>query len=59
MAATKNFAGLTGPLGFDKTGQLRRPLFIVGVQDGKARKMKRYSPKSLGDRTLGKSRKNP
>jgi branched-chain amino acid transport system substrate-binding protein len=42
LAATKDFAGLTGPLSIDKNGQAQRPRFIVGIQAGKPRMVKRY-----------------
>jgi branched-chain amino acid transport system substrate-binding protein len=44
LAATNDFACLAGPLSVDANGQAQRPLFIVGVRDGKATKVRCYAP---------------
>jgi branched-chain amino acid transport system substrate-binding protein len=42
LAELKDFAALTGPLSFDKSQQARRAVFIVRLEGGKARTVKRY-----------------
>jgi branched-chain amino acid transport system substrate-binding protein len=42
LADVKDFAGLTGPLSFDKDQQARRDVFIVRIDAGKATRIKRY-----------------
>src|SRR5262249_3466190 len=42
LAEVKDFAALTGPLSFDKNQQARRVVFIVHLESGKARPVKRY-----------------
>jgi branched-chain amino acid transport system substrate-binding protein len=43
LAGLKDFPGLTGPLTFDEDRQLRRPAFVVRVENGQARTEKRYA----------------
>jgi branched-chain amino acid transport system substrate-binding protein len=43
LAALKDFPGLTGPLTFDEDRQLRRPAFVVRVENGQAKTEKRYA----------------
>jgi branched-chain amino acid transport system substrate-binding protein len=44
LAKPKDFAGLTGPLSFGEDRQLRRPAFVVRVENGQAKTEKRYGP---------------
>ena len=44
LAETEKFAGLTGPLGFDKEQRLRRPAFVVQWENGQGKTVKKYSP---------------
>lgn len=43
LAATKDFAGLTGPLSFGNDGQAQRPVFIVGIKDRQPAMRRRYA----------------
>jgi len=44
LAETEKFAGLTGPMGFDKEQRLRRPAFVVRWEDGQGKTVKRFNP---------------
>jgi branched-chain amino acid transport system substrate-binding protein len=44
LAKLKDFPGLTGPLTFGEDRRLRRPAFVVRLQDGRAVTVKRYGP---------------
>jgi branched-chain amino acid transport system substrate-binding protein len=44
LAEIEKFAGLTGPLGFDKEQRLSRPAFVVRWEGGQAKTMKKFSP---------------
>jgi branched-chain amino acid transport system substrate-binding protein len=44
LAETQEFAGLSGPMGFDKEQCLRRPAFIVRWKNGQVKTVKKYNP---------------
>ncbi len=44
LAKLKDFAGVTGPLSFGKDRVIRRPAFVVRVENGQAATVKRYAP---------------
>jgi branched-chain amino acid transport system substrate-binding protein len=44
LAETDKFAGLSGPMGFDKEQCLRRPAFVVRWDNGQVKMVKKYSP---------------
>jgi branched-chain amino acid transport system substrate-binding protein len=44
LAETEKFAGLSGPLGFDKEQRLSRPAFVVRWEGGQAKTMKKFNP---------------
>jgi branched-chain amino acid transport system substrate-binding protein len=44
LAGLKGFAGLTGPLSFGEDRQLRRPAFVLRVENGQVKTEKRYGP---------------
>ena len=44
LTKVKDFAGVTGPLSFGKDRILRRPAFVVRVENGQATTLKRYAP---------------
>ena len=43
LAKLKDFPGLTGPLTFGEDRQLRRPAFVVRVENGQVKTEKRYA----------------
>jgi len=46
LVKVKDFAGLAGPLTFTADRQLRRPAFVVRIDDNGAKTVKRYSPEN-------------
>ncbi len=44
LAGLKDFPGLTGPLSFGADRQLRRPAFVIRVQEGQTKTEKKYAP---------------
>jgi branched-chain amino acid transport system substrate-binding protein len=44
LAETDKFAGLSGPMGFDKEQCLRRPAFVVRWENGQMKTVKRFAP---------------
>ncbi len=44
LLATKDFASVTGPLSFDKVQNTRRPAFVVRLEKGGEKFVKRYDP---------------
>jgi branched-chain amino acid transport system substrate-binding protein len=45
LAGLKDFAGLTGPLTFRKEHTIRRPAFIVRLEEGQVKTVKRVEPR--------------
>ena len=43
LAKLKDFPGLTGPLTFGEDRQLRRPAFVMRVENGQVKTEKRYA----------------
>jgi ABC-type branched-subunit amino acid transport system substrate-binding protein len=44
LAQMRDFSGLMGPVSFTTERQLRRPAFVVRIEGGNAKLVKRYNP---------------